>query len=231
MPTIPNSYRKGTCLLLLVLFLSCLISATRAYDSPAHDRGGIDSLSWGDWQNYKLAIIRKRDTLKGLFEDNERMLITAFHRGSVDRASVINAYLLGHRITILNTILENFRLLETSSQTYALQFIDSTQASQTVYDFRHDRIVFCIAKWDTGNFIHESTHGVQFEKGGIVFPKYIDQSTRFSDTTNIGIGDDYDDEIAAYAAEFAYDPASVAGFPSATLKVRSFEDISVSKAY
>ena len=222
-----NACRKGTCLLLFGLFFSCLISFTRTSDSPAYSPGGIDPLCWGDWQNYKLAIIRKRDTLKGFFEVKERMLITTFHNGQVDRDSVVDVYSLGHRIAILNAILENLQLLENSRQTtYALQFIDSPNISQTVYDFKHDKIVFYIAKWDTGNFIHESTHGIQFEKGGIVYPKHPDSLTRFSDTTTAGIGDDYDDEIAAYVAEFAYDPVSVAGLPSATSKVHSFEDIS-----
>ena len=114
------------------------------------------------------------------------------------------------RKNILKNVLENLDSLQNSIQKYAIRHV-SEPPGGTTYDIVHDVIIFNIQRNNTANFIHETTHGGQYEKGEIV---YRDYRTRGLPDTCGGVGDDFDDEIAAYRAQYAFDPHSVSDLPN-----------------
>ncbi|WP_302305011.1 hypothetical protein [Culturomica massiliensis] len=65
-----------------------------------------------------------------------------------------------------------------------------------------------------GDFVHEVTHAGQFETGDIAF----------NAETGGTLAQDIYDEIAAYQAQFAYDPGSISGL-SSTYVAKSFNAI------
>ena len=122
---------------------------------------------------------------------------------------------------MLDAVLQNLDTLANSIQKYGLRHTDSTTGS-TNYDIKNDVIFFNIRAYDTPNFVHETTHGQQFQNGGIVFRRIIRSD---SDTLADGVGDDIDDELQAYKAQFAFDPSSVSNLQDTSSKVKSLEDI------
>gem|GEM_PF-5628656 len=114
------------------------------------------------------------------------------------------------RKNILKNVLENLDSLQNSIQKYAIRHV-SEPPGGTTYDIVHDVIIFNIQRNNTANFIHETTHGGQYEKGEIVYRNYLARG--LPDTCG-GVGDDFDDEIAAYRAQFALDPNSVFDLPN-----------------
>ncbi|HEV2480975.1 MAG TPA: hypothetical protein VGS79_14965 [Puia sp.] len=114
------------------------------------------------------------------------------------------------RKDILTMVLKNLDSLQHSIQKYAIRHA-SAPPGGTTYDIIHDVIIFNIQRNNTANFIHETTHGGQYQKGEIVYRSYRDR--RLPDTCG-GVGDDFDDEIAAYKAQFAFDPNSVYDLPN-----------------
>lgn len=112
-----------------------------------------------------------------------------------------------HRKDVLKGVLANLDSLDSSFQKYGLHHIDTNPGSST-YDIRHDIVLFNIQSHNTANFVHETTHGKQFQKGGIV---YRDTLVKNMDLVVGGVGDDFEDEIEAYQAQFAYDSSSVSG--------------------
>jgi len=108
----------------------------------------------------------------------------------------------------------NLGTLEASSQVYALKS-GAGEEGGTTYDPSAGNIVFSYGS--TSNFIHETTHGGQFETGDIAF-----------DTkTGMSYGSDVHDEVAAYKAQFAYNPSSVSGLTSSST-ANSFGTITAS---
>jgi hypothetical protein len=109
---------------------------------------------------------------------------------------------------LLNT-LHNLDSLRESIQRYGISYIDSSPGYMS-YDIPNDIVYFNIQKDNVANFIHETTHGAQFQQGEIVF-----RDTLISDRKTIvdGVGDDLDNELEAYRAQFAYDRLSVADLP------------------
>ncbi len=81
----------------------------------------------------------------------------------------------------------------------------------TTYDATTGAIVFDFD--GTSNFIHETTHGGQFES----------QNMAFEIKTGVSILQDLDDEVAAYRAQYAFDPASVSGLKSTSTANNSSE--------
>lgn len=124
---------------------------------------------------------------------------------------------------ILRAVLDNLDNLKNSIQIYTIKHVSADSGSGgTTYDIAHDVVIFNIQKKNTANFVHETTHGGQFQKGEIVF-----RDTPVSGWPAIpgGLGDDFDDEIAAYKAQFAYDPVSVSGLPNSLRSATSLKDI------
>lgn len=111
---------------------------------------------------------------------------------------------------ILKNVLDNLDSLQNSIQKYAIRHV-RMPPGETTYDIVHDVIIFNIKRNNTENFIHETTHGGQYEKGEIVYRNY--RARGLPDTCG-GVGDDFDDEIAAYRAQFAFNPNSVFDLPN-----------------
>jgi hypothetical protein len=112
---------------------------------------------------------------------------------------------------ILAAVRENLDGLENSIQKYAIRHIEKSPG-ETTYDIAHDVLIFNIQKNNTANFVHETTHGGQYQKGEIVFR---DVKVEGMPDTCTGLGDDFDNEVEAYKAQFAYDPGSVTDLPNA----------------
>jgi len=112
------------------------------------------------------------------------------------------------KAALLNT-LHNLDSLRQSIQRYGLTYIDSSPGFMS-YDIPNDIVYFNIQRNDVANFIHETTHGAQFQRGEIVFR---DTLTGDKKTIVDGLGDDLDNELEAYCAQFAYDPSSVTDLP------------------
>ena len=115
---------------------------------------------------------------------------------------------MDERVASLNSSLNGLRTLETSDQVYSISKINSGEmGGMTLKDD-----VINIGYLNTANFVHETTHAGQFERGEIAF---LDGKT---------IGQDIFDEVGAYKAQFAYDPASVSSLKS-TSEANSFAAI------
>ena len=109
---------------------------------------------------------------------------------------------LGERISSINSTLRTMRQLESSSQVYALGGLNENGLGGLKYD--HSTSVITIQYRGMANFIHEVIHGGQFETGDMAF----------AIKGNYTLAQDVYDEISAYKAQYAYDPASVVGLPS-----------------
>jgi hypothetical protein len=133
-----------------------------------------------------------------------------------------NALQKGERKNILDSVLQNLDTLESSLQDYGLHQVDSTTGF-TNYDINNHIIFFnIVGPYNTVNFVHETTHGRQFQNGGIVFRQI---NLAGLDTLAGGVGDDINDEIEAYRAQFAYDPSSISVLPNDSLQARSLREI------
>ncbi|MBL7866851.1 MAG: hypothetical protein JNM71_02405 [Flavobacterium lindanitolerans] len=119
------------------------------------------------------------------------------------------------RITSLTGTMNNLSTLEQSSQSYSLNKIAAGATGDTSYDPATGDVV--ISFGNTANFVHETTHAGQFESGDIAFD---------STTPGVTYANDTGDEIAAYKAQYAYDPSSVSGLNS-TSTANSFSGITV----
>ena len=119
--------------------------------------------------------------------------------------------------TALNnmSILNNMNMMEASTQVYSLNnSIGAAGIGGTTYDSSSGNIVF--AYGTDANFIHEMTHGAQYETGDIAF----------DGTTGNVIAQDIGDEVSAYKAQYIYDSTSVSGLPSTSgTRVNSANDI------
>jgi hypothetical protein len=140
----------------------------------------IDSLSQEQWNTQKNTVTTQRDKL---VKDNKN--------GKND-----------DRIKSLNGTLNNMSTLENSNQVYSLQSVNGN-AGQLRLDIATGNIV--IEYFSTANFVHEVTHGAQFESGNIGFG--FDPKTQ----NTWAVANDLWDEVAAYQAQFNYSPSSVGG--------------------
>lgn len=134
----------------------------------------IDSLSQGSWNDQKGIITALRD-----------LLIDKNKNGKNDE-----------RITSLNSTLNDMTSLENSDDVYSLAATNG-DIGYLKYDVSTGKLV--IEYNGTSNFVHELTHGGQFERGELGFDKQSGAS----------IGQDLWDEASAYQAQFNYDPSSV----------------------
>ena len=106
------------------------------------------------------------------------------------------------------------QLKNSRNATYGVVLLtDTMQISETIYDPVSQSIVFKVFGAET--FVHESTHGFQFEHKGLAYDRHGGGS----------IGCDIQDEIDAYKAEYYYDPDAVARLHS-TVPITSLGSIS-----
>ena len=149
---------------------------------------------------------------KGIIQRNLGRMQQRFDKFIKNSASDSRVADLGARISSINSTLGTMGQLEESSQVYALGGLDENGLGGLKYD--NSTGVITIGYSGTANFIHEVTHGGQFETGDLAFGL----------KGNFTLAQDVYDEISAYKAQYAYDPASVAGLPSNAL-IRTSDDI------
>lgn len=172
------------------------IDPTGAYIEPASQK---------EWDRQTGYVESRRDKLQGQIDN---LTAKAQAKGwSADKlAGKIGT--LNERVASLNTTLGMFSTLENSTQGYSLSK-GSGEVGGVTYDPNSGNIV--ISFGTTANFVHESQHAGQFESGGVAF----DGKTGNTYLQDVG------DEVAAYQAQFAYDPKSVSGLTS-TSRANSF---------
>ncbi len=158
----------------------------------------IDSASQADWNTQRQSITDRRNDLQGQ--------LNAMNQALADGVEGLESSIsyLTERIGSLNGTLTNLGTLESSDQLYSLRS-GAGELGGTTYDPVTGAIVFSYGT--TSNFVHETTHGGQFESGDLAF--------------DIGTGvsylQDVNDETASYRAQYAYDPSSVSGLTSTSV--------------
>jgi hypothetical protein len=164
------------------------------------DRSGliIDSLGLDRWNREKQNIINEKTALM-----NQIAAITnkASLNGWNNKKLAAELGDLHDRITSLNGTLDNLSRLETSSQVYALG-TDTQGEGGMIYDSGSRKVIFNVGS--TANFVHETTHGGQFENREIAFNK----------ATGKALAEDLYDETSAYKAQFAFDSSSISKLKS-----------------
>jgi RHS repeat-associated protein len=161
----------------------------------------IDSASQAEWNTQRQAITNRRNDLQS-------RAAKIREKGTTEGWSEekINTELgdLTQRIESLNGTLANLTTLEGSDQLYSLR-TGAGEIAGTTYNPATGAIVFSFGS--TSNFVHETTHGGQFEAGDIAFD-------RVSGNCYL---QDIDDEVASYKAQYAFDPRSVSGLRSSSV--------------
>jgi len=158
---------------------------------------GINSLCLDEWSRHKELIINKRDSLYYAIADKEK-----FCRNKEKTQHGIIA--LKARLANLDKVIDLVNTLEKSDVEYILKPSAKAEGS-TAYDTRRKCIVLTVGS--TANFIHEITHGGQYETGEIIFDSLLDKSYL----------QDLYDEAEAYKAQFSYDPSSVSALKSSSV--------------
>lgn len=128
----------------------------------------------------------------------------------IDKIEQVNHYypfggLFGERqerISSLESTLSTISILENSSQVYRLSH-STDNYGNLKYSSADNVIDICIT--GRANFVHEVTHAGQFEKGELAF--YNDDSKACQDVY---------DEVAAYKAQYAFNPWSVKNLSSSS---------------
>ena len=134
----------------------------------------IDSLSLEDWNSQKKDIASLRDELN-----------------SKNKKGKNNS-----RIASLNSTLDDMKVMENSETVYSINKVNGTGFLR--YDSSTGNMILDYN--GTANFVHEITHGGQFERGEIGYT-----------ITGGAIANDIWDEVAAYKAQSAFDPQSTGG--------------------
>lgn len=134
----------------------------------------IDSTSQNAWDSQKQAILKDLSKLINNNKDGKK----------------------DSRIKSIQGTLRNMRTLEQSDQVYSLNKVNG-KVGELKYDTSTGKVI--IEYTGTSNFVHEVTHGVQFENGAVGFDK----------NTGKAIAIDLWDEAAAYTAQYQFDPSSI----------------------
>lgn len=165
---------------------------------------GIPATCADEWASHKELIINKRDSLYNVLTAREKV-----HRCKHRNGREIT--LLKDRLAVLDKVMHIINMLEKSDEEYILRPAHNAEGSLS-YDTHKKCIVLTVGS--TANFIHEIIHAAQYEAGEIIFDAALDKSYL----------QDLYDEVEAYQAQFAYDPASVAALTSGSV-ARSPEQI------
>jgi RHS repeat-associated protein len=168
----------------------------------------IDPGSKDEWERRKKEIEEKLAQLEKIRDQVTGLAKAAGWDDDRVAAALGNT---GQRISSLEGTMDNLGRLEKSSQVYALGEATGGKGG-TVYDNATGEITFKIGS--TANFVHETTHGGQFESGDIAF-------TKLSNNPILG---DLFDEVAAYKAQYAFSPESISQLSSSSAP-NSFETI------
>lgn len=185
---------------MLSLTAGCLFAALTFTSSDTI----IDPLSSFRWHTYREEIEKKQQKL----QEDSAVAAKRLH----DKNTNAKFRILRQRLSTLTACLDTLSILQHSTQEYRIK--DTTGREGNTYYDGNGRIIFAIANVD--NFVHETTHGGQFETG----------STAYNRLTGKAIANDVFDEISAYKAQFAFDPGSVERLAPA-IPIHSMEDMTV----
>ncbi|MEM9889181.1 MAG: hypothetical protein AAF849_25155 [Bacteroidota bacterium] len=144
----------------------------------------IEEGSQKDFERNRKAIENKRNQL-------QKKLDKKIAAGKTNISSLAN------RVSSLNSTLTNLNMLEKSDVTYSLNKLAEGEVGFVSYNSDNNTVVINYAS-SVSNFVHESTHAGQYETRDIGLIK---------DNENAFAVDIYD-EVDAYQAQYAYDPAS-----------------------
>ncbi|MXV18006.1 RHS repeat domain-containing protein, partial [Hufsiella ginkgonis] len=163
------------------------------------DGRDIDPASRKEWDKQKNSIIGQRDKVQG---DINKTTAKAQKEGWSAEKLAGKLGNLSDRLASLNGSIGTLGTLEGSTQMYSLK-TGAGEEGGTTYDPKTGNVVFSFGS--TSNFLHEITHGGQFETGDFAFS-----------STGQALGQDVGDEVAAYKAQFAFDPSSVSALTSSS---------------
>lgn len=164
----------------------------------------VDSASMPEWNAQKANITAQRDNFsKGISDLTSLSKSTGINLNGIIQG-------LQNQVSSLDGTLGDLTALENSSQLYSLN-PNGGEVGGTAYNTSNNSIVFTYS--GTSNFIHETTHGTQYENHEIAFL-----------ANGSLVGQDVGDEVAAYRTQYSYDPASVSGLKSSSV-VHSINDI------
>ena len=170
----------------------------------------IDPASQKEWDKQKGYVTSEKDRLQNKANN---LTTKAEKKGWSSEKLAKKQGNLNERVSSLNASIDNFSVLEKSSQMYSLK-PGASEIGGTSYNTGTGNID--ISYGSTANFVHETTHAGQFESGDVAF------------SLNTGLGMvDLSDEVSAYKAQFAYSPSSVSGLSSSST-ANSFSTITSS---
>ena len=155
----------------------------------------IEEGSMMDWNRMRTDITKERDRLVLQIENIQAK---AAKKGWDERKLQQKLGNRMGRIESLNGSLATMDMLEASTQGYMLNRIGSNIPGSVSYNSSSGLIG--INYFGVANFVHEMTHAGQFEIGSIAFGVSTGKP-RFQDVY---------DEVAAYQAQYAYSPSSIA---------------------
>ncbi|MCJ7936186.1 MAG: hypothetical protein MUW56_21780 [Chryseobacterium sp.] len=171
----------------------------------------IESGSQKEWDKQKLAVTAERDKLQKNINDLNKKAAEKGWSAEKLAGKIGN---MQDRVNSLNGTISNLGNLESSKQVYSLSGIGTGTTGGITLDTTTNNIV--IAYGSTANFVHETTHAGQFESGDI----------GFNSNTGQVVGQDIQDEVAGYKAQFGYNPSSVSGLSSTSgVTANSFGNI------
>ena len=155
----------------------------------------IEDGSIKDWNRMRQDITNQRDKLVSQIESIQAK---AAKKGWDERKLQQKMGNRMGRVESLNGSLATMDVLESSTQGYALNRINPNSIGGLNYNAASGLIG--INYFGVANFVHEMTHAGQFEVGAIAFG-VLTGKPRFQDVY---------DEVAAYQAQYAFSPNSVA---------------------
>ena len=165
------------------------------------DVGGeyIDPASLSAWNFLTNEVISRRNDIIELI-DYLRTLLDNTKSNNPMYDFIVSMYECAKiRVSFLDDVIANFSILEKSEQKYSLQELEGTNMGHVEYSPETGAII--IKYLNTANFVHEVMHATQYETQDIGFNK----------KTGFTFMQDVYDEVAAYRAQYAYDPQSVKG--------------------
>lgn len=163
----------------------------------------VDPSSQKSWDKQKQSITDRRDDLQ---KKVDKLNTKAQEKGWSASKLANKVGDLNDRIKSLDGSLATLATLDSSSQVYSLNQIGSGQVGGLSYDSSTGNVVINF-DGSTSNFVHETTHGGQFENGDIAF----DSADGKPYAMDVG------DEVAAYKAQYAFEPSSVGVTSSASI--------------
>lgn len=171
----------------------------------------IEEGSIEEWKKLKQRVEKKRDRLQSQIDElNAKAAAKGWSSEKLKRKIGDTA----DRVASLNASIKTMGTLEGSSQVYGLSHTKYLENGGVTLNTSTNVIDISYLFGDTANFVHEMTHAGQFETGELAFSK--------SDGSALCM--DLHDEVAAYQAQFAYDPDSVSGLRSTSI-ANSFDTI------